>query len=639
MPIPKIAFSFILFIFSIFAFSQSEEIYSAQFIPQELKTKANAVVRLNDLRVTIESQDELNIVQKRIVTVLNEKGNSAVQAYTGYDKYYKIRKIEARVFNESGEEIKKTKKKDFIDHSAVDGGTLYSDSRVLFMGYTPISYPYTVEFICEIETSNTAAIPNWRPINDYYVSIQKDSYQLSDQANLGLRFKEKNFKNFNIVSSTTPNALNYTIENHPSVEPEDFGPSFTKFSPQVLVAVEHFSYYGVEGSAKNWLEYGNWVNDELLEGRSDVSEATKQEILKLTSNIEDPIEKAKAVFEFVQENTRYISVQVGIGGMQPINALEVDELKYGDCKGLTNYTKALLKVAGVESYYCIVESGKEIIDFEDDFASMEQGNHIILAIPNKDKDMVWLDCTSQLHPFNFIGDFTDNRNVLVVKPNASEIVKTKIYNDSLNYQSTYADVKFNKEGSLSANITRKTRGLQYDNRFYIERQKKEDIIEYYKEFWGYVNNLEVLNFDFKNDKENVEFTEDIKVEAYNYSTTTGDRMLIRPNIFNQNSFIPNRYRNRKMPLEISRGYLDEDNFTISIPDGYEVEALPDNVLIENKFGKYKFEISNKDNVISYKRTLFIKKGKYPSSSYSNYRNFRKMVSKGDNSKIVLKSIN
>ena len=638
MPNSKITFSTFLFLISIFGFSQSEDIYRANFIPQELMTKANAVVRLNDLRVVIESQDELNIVQKRIVTVLNEKGNSAIQAYTGYNKYYKIKKIEARIFNESGEEIKKIKKKDFIDHSAVDGGTLYSDSRVLFMGYTPISYPYTVEFICEIETSNTASIPNWRPIDDYYVSIQNDTYWLSDEANLGLRFKEKNFKNFSVVSSTTPNALSYTLENQQSVEPEDFGPSFAKFTPQVLVAVEHFSYYGVKGSAKNWLEYGNWVNEELLKGRSDVSEATKQDILRLTNGIEDPIAKAKAVFEFVQENTRYISVQVGIGGMQPISALEVDELKYGDCKGLTNYTQALLKVAGVESYYCIVESGKEIVDFEDDFASMEQGNHIILAIPNKDKDMVWLDCTSQLHPFNFIGDFTDNRNVLVVKPNESEIIKTKIYSDSLNYQSTNANINFDGNGNLSASIIRKTRGLQYDNRFYIERQKKEDIIEYYKEFWGYVNNLEVLNFDFNNDKENVEFTEDINVEANNYSTNTGDRMLFRPNIFNQNSFIPDRYRNRKMPLEISRGYLDEDHFTIRIPDGYEVEALPDNILIENNFGTYKFEISNNDNVISYNRTLFIKKGKYPSSAYSNYRNFRKMVSKGDNSKIVLKTI-
>ena len=81
------------------------------------------------------------------------------------------------------------------------------------------------------------------------------------------------------------------------------------------------------------------------------------------------LEKAKIVYRYVQDNTRYISVQVGIGGIQPIAAIEVDELKYGDCKGLTNYTQALLDIAGVESFYTIVQAGKEIVDFDSDFAS------------------------------------------------------------------------------------------------------------------------------------------------------------------------------------------------------------------------------------------------------------------------------
>jgi len=429
---PTLNFLFLLII-SI-TYSQ-ENLYSSFTIPDHLITNANAVVRLNELNVSINSQKELNVSQKRIVTVLNEKGNAAIEAYSGYDKFFKIKQIEAKVFNESGKEIKKIKKKDFIDHSAVDGGTLYSDSRVLFMPYTPVSYPYTIEFLCEVETSSTASIPSWRPIGGYFVSVQKDVYALKDNANLGLRFKEKNFKAFNVAVSNSENTLNYTLENQKPLKPEDLSPSFSKITPNVLVAVDRFHFYGVDGHAKNWLEFGDWINNSLLAGRNQVTEETKQHILNLVSGIEDPVEKAKKVFEFVQSTTRYISVQVGIGGVQPIPALEVDELKYGDCKGLTNYTQALLEIAGVPSFYTIVESGsRDIVDFEEDFASLAQGNHIILAIPD-DKDMLWVDCTSQLHPFNFIGDFTDNRNVLIVKPNASEIVKTTVYSDSLNYQS------------------------------------------------------------------------------------------------------------------------------------------------------------------------------------------------------------
>ncbi|MBV7269479.1 DUF3857 domain-containing protein [Winogradskyella luteola] len=638
MPHKKPILSIFLILIAYCSFSQEESLYDSSTIPPELMTKANAVVRFNDVLIEIESNDRMKITEKRIVTVLNEQGNLATQAYSGYDRYNKIKKIGARIFNAEGEEIKKIKRRDFIDHSAVDGGTLYSDSRVVAMAYDPVSYPYTVEFICETETSNTAAIPTWRPLTSYYVSVQKDSYRLVDKASLGLRYKEKNLDELELKKSNTASSLQYLLQNAKPLAPESLSPSLYKMIPQVMVAVESFSFYGVEGKAKNWKEFGDWVYNALLSGRNEITEETKQEVLDMTSNIEDPVEKAKQIFEYVQNNTRYISVQVGIGGVQPIPALEVDELKYGDCKGLTNYTQSLLEVAGVESYYSIVEAGTDPIDLEDDFASLEQGNHIILAIPHED-DMLWLDCTSQIHPFNFIGDFTDNRNVLIVKPDSSEIVKTTIYPDSLNYQLTQADIKFDSYGGIIAHVTRKTEGLRYDNRFSIERQSDKDVINFYKKNWGYINDLMVDKYKFHNDKTHIEFTETLDVSAQNYTTQTGDRILFKPNALNQNTYVPNRYRNRKSPVDITRGYLDEDVFIFVIPKNYEIEAMPDNVEIKNKFGEYSFTVRQEEGKLIYKRKLLIKKGEYPKTDYEDYRSFRKKVSKNDNSKIVLKAIN
>ena len=403
------------------------------------------------------------------------------------------------------------------------------------------------------------------------------------------------------------------------------------------LAVERFHFNGVDGQAKNWLEFGDWIQNSLLQGRSEVSQKTKQQILDLVKGVEDSIERAKKVYQYVQDNTRYISVQVGIGGIQPIPAIEVDQLKYGDCKGLTNYTQSLLDIAGVTSYYTVVEAGKDIIDFDEDFASLEQGNHIILCIPN-DGNMVWLDCTSQIQPFGFIGDFTDNRNVLIVKPNDSKILKTTLYPDNLNYQKTKAIININNDASIDSEIIIKTNGIQYDNRFFIERESKKNIVKYYKNYWRNVNNLEVLKYSFKNDRDEVEFTEFINIFARNYGSVTGDRLIFSPNAFNKNTFIPSRYRDRKLQLEIQRGYLDEDDFQITIPDGYEIEALPKDVSIKNKFGEYEMKIENINNKIIYKRKLLINKGDYPKEEYESYRNFRKKVSKSDNLKIVLKKI-
>lgn len=625
----------VVIMLTFFQLSSQINYYNSLDIDSKLKVNANAVVRINDVNINIESHNKAVIKIKRIVTVLNEKGNRYLQAGSGYNRYLKIKKIEAIIYNESGKEIEKIRKKDFIDHSAVDGGTLYSDSRVLFMNYFPISYPYTVEFICELETPNTASIPTWRPINDYYMSIENDNYSLMNADVLGLRIKEKNFGGFEINKISTPNHLSYSLKNVPALKPEDLSPSFKEFSPQAMIAVEKFHYNGVEGHAKNWLEFGNWIYNELLEGRNEVSNETKQHIINLTKGEDDLIEKAKIVYDYVQNNTRYISVQVGIGGIQPIAALEVDKLKYGDCKGLTNYTQSLLKIAGVNSYYTIVEAGSEIVNLDNEFPSLEQGNHIILAIPHN-KEMVWLDCTSQTHPFGFIGDFTDNRNVLVVKKDSSTIMKTSSYSDTLNYQYTEADVKFSSEANIESDIIIKTKGIQYDNRFFIEKETNKNIIEYYKEYWDNVNNLEVIDYSFENNKDLVEFTEKVKVYARSYASINGERLILIPNAFNKNSFIPNRYRDRKLPIEIQRGYLDEDNFSYTIPEGYSIEAIPDNITIKNKFGEYLLEFSKVENKIIYKRKLSIFKGEFDKAEYNFYRNFRKKISYLDNSKIILK---
>ena len=173
------------------------------------------------------------------------------------------------------------------------------------------------------------------------------------------------------------------------------------------------------------------MHKSLLEGRDVINEATKIKILDWVKEAKSPLEKAKIVYQFMQNKTRYISVQVGIGGWEPIAANQVDQVGYGDCKGLTNYTKALLDVVGVTSYYTVVYASEKR-NLDKDFASL-QGNHVILNIPNEGKD-IWLECTSQTMPFGFLGDFTDDRDVLVVTPEGGIIKRTAIYKDETNLQ-------------------------------------------------------------------------------------------------------------------------------------------------------------------------------------------------------------
>jgi hypothetical protein len=139
-------------------FAQKSE-YSVLSISDSIKENANAVVRLNQTDIVISSQRSMVVKNKRVVTVLNERGLGSIDATEHYDKKTNVRSVEATVFDGFGGEIKRIKRKDFRDQSVVDGATLFSDSRFIYLDYTPTQYPFTIVYDSEVETSNTAFIP------------------------------------------------------------------------------------------------------------------------------------------------------------------------------------------------------------------------------------------------------------------------------------------------------------------------------------------------------------------------------------------------------------------------------------------------------------------------------------------------
>jgi len=621
-----------LFILS-FHFSFSQD-YSYSSIPDELLKDADAVVRLDRMNVAVTDQDFMRITSKRVVTVLNEQGDVDVHAYALYDKSDKITDLEARIYNKFGEEIKKIKKKDFVDQSAVSGGTLYSDSRVLYLRYTPAEYPYTVEFTKEYTTPNTAFAPSWNFIDGYRVSTEKSEFSFTVECGIPFRHKESNFESYPIEFTVTETGVSYEGSNLKAIETEPLSPPFVEFAPNVKLALNRFHLEGVDGSAKNWEEFGKWIYNKLISGRDYLDPATISKVQQLVQDVDDPQEKIRKVYEYVQDNTRYISVQLGIGGWMPISAEEVDRVKYGDCKGLTNYTKALLKAVGIESYYTVLYAGRRKRDFDIEFTSL-QGNHAFLNVPLEGQEL-WLECTSQITPVNHLGVFTDDRNVLKITPNGGEIVRTRTYSDEDNYQLTKAEYFTEATGAIKGKVNILSKGTQYDQKFRQPDKTKLEQEEFYKNYWNYINNLSLGEVSFNNDKKEISFLEEVEISAENYLSNTDGKLLFAPNLANRNTHVPERSRNRERELMVSRGYLDEDEFTIHLPKNYKVESLLQPVKLETKFGSYEVNLVSKEpEVLVYTRRLLVKSGRYSKEDYKEYRDFRKQVARYDNSRIIL----
>lgn len=609
--------------------------FSTSSIDPSLKENAQAVVRLDETKVELSASNKMQVHRRRVITILKKAGESSIKPYAFYDPGTKLSDIEAFVYNEQGNEIEKMKRNDFQDISAVDGGTLYGDSRVKIFRYTPVSYPYTIDFSYTYTTSNTAFLPRWMPVDDYMVSTERSVFVMNINEGMNFRKKEKNFENYPITNKSKGSTLNYEMLNVPAEKREMLSPAFYNFEPQLLVALDNFHLEGVDGRATDWNTMGKWQHSKLLAGRDVLPQSTVNTISKELDGVTDKIEKVKKIYKYVQDNTRYISVQLGIGGWQPISAEEVDRVKYGDCKGLTNYTKALLKSQGIESYYSVVYAGDSKRGMEQDFAIM-QGNHVILNVPNEGDD-IWLECTSQQIPFGFLSDFTDDRDVLVVTPKGGEIKHTESYLNDENKQLTKAVMKISPEGDLEGEVIIQTSAIQYDQHSRLESMTEKQKDEYYKEYWDNINGIKIQKSTLQNDKANVEFIENIKISAASYAITMDQELLFKPNAFNPKNFVPERYRNRKLPFEISRGYTDEDEFVIQIPEGFKVSELPEVTAINSDFGTYHMTIEKlSENELRYSRKIQISSGLYDKEKYSDYRDFSRAIKKADNIKLILR---
>lgn len=621
-----------LFCFGL-SFSQDKKT-SALSIASELTENANMVFHKNHKEIKVHSQRKMTIQKTIQVTLLNELGWKSLELGEYYDKSNKIKAIQAIVYNASGKEVKKIKRSGFKDQSVADGFSIYTDNRILSLSYTPISYPFTIIYTSTIESSNTAFIPQWFPVPSTYVSIEESSIQISYPSDLGFRYKEYNFDGHPIEKTEDANAITFKLTNFPALKNEDYTPSLNKFAPYVRFALQRFHLEGVDGEASTWEELGKWMDSSLLSKTNELPETTKEKIIKLVENETDNKKKAEKIYQYVQDKTRYVSIQLGIGGWKPMPAKDVDRLGYGDCKALTNYTKALLEVADIPSYYTVIYNNPSKRDMSEDFVSM-QGNHVILAVPFENDDLFWLECTSQITPFNFIGDTNDDRLALAVKPNGGELLRTHIYKAQENTQNTLVEYSIDKDGKIKASLEIATRGIQYGDRFYLERQSGDNINNYYKNYFSNINNLSLGEIKFNNDKSRIEFKETILLEADNYAGTNGNRMIVVVNPFNQLSKVPQRYRNRTNPFTTGREFNDYDEYLIFLPESYLIEAMPQNVELKTKFGEYKAEYKLKDNTLIFKRYINTNEGIFPKEEYEDFRNFREQIARNDNAKVVL----
>jgi hypothetical protein len=626
----------LLSIISVGFSAQAQGNYDVALIPKELLPYASAVVRNEELTIEVKDLNSTFYHIKKAVTILNKNGDDEAQVHVFHDKANVIKSIKGIVYNQFGKATGKFSESDFQDVDAVSRSSLFEDTKVKYYSPSVNEYPYTVVYEYDYKSKQSMYFSDWIPTDSWDISIEKSSFTFSCKPDFKIRYKELNLPSAVVNGTNKQGESTYTwqVSNVKALRSEPYSPSYDKVLSIVKVAPDTFNYLGVPGSFTNWNEMGKWVYDKLLSTRKSLPVSTVDRMKELTNGITDPKLKAKKIYEYMQGKTHYISVQVGIGGYQPFLASDVDQQNYGDCKALVNYTQALLKAVDIDSYYCIVKSGTTKRSPLTDFASMSQFDHVILCLPFKN-DTTFVECTNQQIPFGFLGDFTDDRDVLACTPEGGKLLHTTKYTTQNNLQQCKATFTLDAEGTLTGDMYTTFKGTQYDNREGIIDEAPKEQIKSLQKIYP-INNLQIEQFNFKQDKAvNPVTVETIKLTASDYGSVNNGKIDFLANATNRHNNVPREVRNRRQALYINTGYTDEDEVTYTLPKGYHVDLRPTAVVINKPFGTYSVSAVVEENKLIYKRKVQVYNGTYSKELYQELVDFYQSIAETDNSNVTL----
>ena len=614
----------------VFLFAQN---YAVGFIPDSLFKNANVVQRFKETKIIIHSINSATVKTKYAYTVLNEKGNDVAEYVSLYDNFEKLSEASGKLFDASGKQIKSVKKKDMEDIAYDDNFSLIGDARIKRHNFYCKQYPYTIEYEQEEEYKGIYEFPSWSPVSGTNYSVEKSIFFIEMPVDYNLRYKLINGAKEPTINKTEKiKTFKWEAGNIAALDYEPFQPSVKQFTSSVLIGPDDFEYGGYRGNLSTWDNYGKYYA-ALYKGRDVLPGNIKGQVHELTDGLTNREQKIKVLYNYLQKNTHYISIQLGIGGLQPFEASFVAEKKYGDCKALSNYMVSLLKEAGIKANLAIIYGGKGFRELYEDFPK-HYFNHVVVCVPNE-KDTTWLECTSQTESAGYSGSFTGNRKALLITDDGGKLVNTPSYSSADNLQIRKVNATIDENGNLTADVYTHFTGMQQELQHSLLNDATAEQRQKYLNTKINLPTYNVNKIEYKETKGKVPVIDEyLKITAENYAAVTGKRLFIQPNLFNKESKLQGN-ENRKFAIELRETYRDADSIYIKIPAGYNVESMPKDIGIVNKFGNYTISYKMKNDLIELVRSMEQNQATFPPADYAGIVNFFDIMYKADRAKIVL----
>lgn len=601
------------------------------------KWSDNDVIIIKDQNIfTITDKNAGTFQKNKIILIANEKGKEYCNFEFFEDDYMEITNIEACIKDTSGNIIKELDDDQIKETSLHFGSILHSDNVKKYFTFDHFSYPYIIELSYEKKIKTLLIWPDWLPQENYPVITSEYKLILKEPTSFHTHYKGIKVKP---QKSIIKNDSIYfwqmdsipAIPEEPLLAPEDGSQYHLLFAPF------YFSTNEVTGSFKSWDLFSEWIR-KLYHNKYNLDQTIKTEIDNITKNVESDLKKIQLIYELMQEKTRYVAIELGIGGWQPYSANSVYANRYGDCKDLSTFMIAALKHVGIKSYPVLVRTRDRGIVYKD--FPKNYFNHVVSFVP-LGNDTIWLENTADHLLAGELPWADEGCNVLAVLDTSGNIITTPISKSNENSWKSKIEGEITPQGTF---IFIGKINLYGNQKHWIWARytswKREDFEDWFKSKIG--SGIPGFKLEWYN-IENVKFPQNtcvkinFRASIKKFGNKTGQRLFINPNILNERTgTLFEENETRKYPIWFDYAYLNADTVSIKFPFGYKLEAAPKEQSIEFPFGRYNSSHEMIDNVFKHYRHFEYTTNYIPADQYEQVVEFTNTAIKKDQSKYVFK---
>jgi hypothetical protein len=617
--------------------------------------KTDAVLLYSEEIVTVQSAEKIKTLTRVAYKILRPGGRELGTVVIPFSAETKITSLHAWCIPAQGKDYE-VKEKDGAEVSlpAVPGSELITDVRVKVLRipasepgnivgyeYEQQDRPYVLQDIWSFQGTS--------PVREAKYSLQLPA---------GWEYKASWLNNAEVKAVVVGSGQwQWTVNDVKAIKQEEAMPPMRGIEGQMVISF--LPPAGTRGNKgfENWREMGNWYR-ELTSGRRDATPEIRQKVTSLTSSATAPLEKMRALANFVQREIRYVAIELGIGGWQPHPAGGVLANRYGDCKDKVTLMGAMLQEIGIESYYVPIYTERGAVTAEMP-AHVGGFNHAILAIklPEGVVDgslgavlqhpklgrILFFDPTDELSPLGQLSGELQGNYGLLVTPDGGELIELPKQSPAMNGIQRTGKLALDGSGTLQGDVrevrvgdqarwqrgTLKTATRDADKIRPIETLLAQSLARFHI-LKATVSNVEQTDQPF---------VYDYSLVAEQYGKAAGNLLLVRPRVLGSKtlSFLETKEA-RKYPVEFEGPERDTDTFEIALPPGYEVDDLPPPVDAEYSFASYHSKTEARGNVVRYTRVFEVKQLSVPLEKVGELKQLYRLIAGDERNTAVLKPV-